>query len=818
MAHALRRAGRQPDGVVTAHGSTITMHSSPTGFYQTWENGGDKREYRVDYVIGSGEHASGYLVNIGGHLFQSPVAYYKSRQSYDLAPGYEKQPDPDFTRPVSEECVLCHSGTPLRVPGTLNEYRTPAFAAEAITCERCHGPSEKHLADPRAGTIVNPEKLEPASRDSICEQCHLFGVARVPNPGKRFADFVPGAPLENTYTIYRNVMPASSPSGDFKVISHVEQLALSSCVRNSGGRLWCGTCHNPHEKLAKFVEYYRSRCLSCHTANFPTSHPAKDSDCIGCHMPRRDAKDGGHTVFTDHRIQRKPDTPVDLPSNSGIAAWREPPPTLQKRNLGIAYIDVGMQRHSAPFVIQGYRALTEVQGQFANDGALFKWIGEALLLGRQIADAKVAFERALQLDPDSALAEASAASPYIQQGDDAGAIAHLKRAVALDPLSLPTASALIGLYEKDGKIAEASELSDRIKAAMTEPSGHASTGTIGSASDTARSSEDVFKNIQVLKGVPSDQLVPAMQFMASSLGVECSFCHVAGHFEKDEKKPKQTARKMMQMMFALNSDSFSGQRVVTCYSCHRGSPVPIGTPLLASESQKESRADGSGPQELPTNLPTVSQLLDRYIEALGGSDAIQKISSRVQNGSISISGQSLRVEVFVESPQRWALVRHLPEGDSIAAFNGQAGWFAVPGRPPRDMHPAEIEAARMDADLQFPLHIQSFFPELRVEYPEKVRDREAFVLIGIREGHLAAKLCFDEESGLLVRVIRYGDSPLGPNPSQIDYSEYRAVDSVQVPFRIILSQPEGSSTIQFDEVRQNGQISDAVFVRPPAGS
>jgi hypothetical protein len=300
--------------------------------------------------------------------------------------------------------------------------------------------------------------------------------------------------------------------------------------------------------------------------------------------------------------------------------------------------------------------------------------------------------------------------------------------------------------------------------------------------------------------------------------VECSFCHVAGHFEKDEKKPKQTARKMMQMMFALNSDSFSGQRVVTCYSCHRGSPVPIGTPLLASESQKESRADGSGPQELPTNLPTVSQLLDRYIEALGGSDAIQKISSRVQNGSISISGQSLRVEVFVESPQRWALVRHLPEGDSIAAFNGQAGWFAVPGRPPRDMHPAEIEAARMDADLQFPLHIQSFFPELRVEYPEKVRDREAFVLIGIREGHLAAKLCFDEESGLLVRVIRYGDSPLGPNPSQIDYSEYRAVDSVQVPFRIILSQPEGSSTIQFDEVRQNGQISDAVFVRPPAGS
>jgi hypothetical protein len=165
----LRRAGQEPDGTVDARGTKITIHSSPTGYWQTWENAGDKSEYRVDYVIGSGEHARGYLVDIGGHLFQSPVAYYKSRQSYDLAPGYENLPDPDFTRPVSEECVLCHSGTALHVPGTLNQYRSPAFPAEGITCERCHGPVERHLADPRAGTIVNPAKLEPAARDGICE-------------------------------------------------------------------------------------------------------------------------------------------------------------------------------------------------------------------------------------------------------------------------------------------------------------------------------------------------------------------------------------------------------------------------------------------------------------------------------------------------------------------------------------------------------------------------------------------------------------------------------------------------------------------------
>ena len=299
---------------------------------------------------------------------------------------------------------------------------------------------------------------------------------------------------------------------------------------------------------------------------------------MACHMPRRDAKDGGHTAFTDHRIQRRPDTPVDLPSDSEIAAWREPSPELQERNLGIAYIDVGMQRHSAPFVIRGYRALTEVQNQFANDSVLFKWIGEALLLGKQTADAKLAFERALELDPHSALAEASAASPYIQEGDDRPAIAHLRRAMDLDPLSLPTASTLIGLYRNEGQTEAASELSNRIQMAMTEHAGPSSFAANGSP---ATMSEAAFKNIQVLKGIPADQLIPAMQFMSSSLGVECGFCHVEDHFEKDEKKAKQTARKMMQMMW-LKLHNFLGQREITCYSCHRGSLDPANTPILAS--------------------------------------------------------------------------------------------------------------------------------------------------------------------------------------------------------------------------------------------
>src|SRR4029077_6910116 len=117
MAHALRRASQEPTGSVTTPKGKITAYSMPTGSWQRLETGGDVSNFHIDYVIGSGNHASGYLVEIAGNLFQSPIAFYRSRNSYDLAPGYEKTEDPDFTRPVAEGCVFCHAGSALHVYG-----------------------------------------------------------------------------------------------------------------------------------------------------------------------------------------------------------------------------------------------------------------------------------------------------------------------------------------------------------------------------------------------------------------------------------------------------------------------------------------------------------------------------------------------------------------------------------------------------------------------------------------------------------------------------------------------------------------------------
>jgi photosynthetic reaction center cytochrome c subunit len=819
MAHSLRRAGQEPDGTVETPDAKITMYSSPTGYWQRLQSGGDVTNYRIDYVIGSGNHASGYLLDLAGHLFQSPVAYYKSRHAYDLAPGYEGQPNPDFTRPVAEACLFCHSGTALHISGTLNQYRSPAFSAEAITCERCHGSAEKHLNDPRAGTIINPAKLERAARDSICEQCHLLGVGRVLNPGKSFADFRPGQPLEDVFTTYCNVLPQGTEAAKFKVISHVEQLARSTCARKSNGQLWCGTCHDPHNKPLEPVQFYRSKCLSCHMENFPGSHPDKKSNCIGCHMPRRDARDGGHTAFTDHRIQRRPEPQSTLLEDSDIAAWREPAPDLQERNLGIAYVNAGMERRAPPFLIRGYRMLAEGQEQFRNDSEVFTAMGNALLLAKQTSEAELAFERALQLNPDSATGETNAASAYLQAGDFDKAIAHLERAVAIDPLHLPADAPLIELYKQQGNTAKAAELSGMVRAAMDGQSVPGETAEKPSPPGSQPMAEAVFKNIQVLKGVSSDQLIPAMRFIAASLGVECSYCHVQDHFDKDDKKPKQIARDMMRMMFTIDKDSFQGNREVTCYSCHRGSLKPEAIPMVEGEGHPKAQTPTAPEAErLPGNLPTVDQLIDTYVQALGGSAAIEKITSREERGSTTVGGQSVAVEVFDQEPDKQASIRHMPAGDSTSVFNGREGWFGVPGRPVREMHGAELDAAQIDADLHFPLHIKQVFAELRVEYPEKIADREAYVISATKDGQPPVKLYFDERSGLLLRLVRYAQSPLGLVPTQIDYGDYRDVDGVETPFRWTVAQPDGSLTTQLEQIRQNVPIDDARFAKPTSSA
>lgn len=331
--------------------------------------------------------------------------------------------------------------------------------------------------------------------------------------------------------------------------------------------------------------------------------------------------------------------------------------------------------------------------------------------------------------------------------------------------------------------------------------------------------EQKFKNIQVLKGIPSEKLIPAMQFITASLGVECAFCHVENHFDQDDKKPKQTARKMMQMMMAINQNNFEGQREVTCNTCHRGARTPQAIPSISLEASA-TRPPVVADEALPANLPTADQLISKYVAALGGEKAIQRISSRVEKGTANFAGREVSVDVFDKAPAKRVSVMHLPNGDSVTAFDGQQGWLLSPGRPARETPPSEVEGTRIDADLQFPLHIKALYPDLKPARPEEINGHVNNQLVSEADKKPRLRLFFDEQTGLLTRLVRYGDSPLGLNPVQVDYADYRAVDSVQVPYRWTVARPSGQFTIQASEVAQNVPVDDAKFVKPaePAAS
>lgn len=336
-----------------------------------------------------------------------------------------------------------------------------------------------------------------------------------------------------------------------------------------------------------------------------------------------------------------------------------------------------------------------------------------------------------------------------------------------------------------------------------------------SPEDSTNPAEQVFKNIQVLKGTPANQVVPAMQFIGNALGVECEFCHVRGAFEKDDKKQKQTARQMIQMQMAINRDNFKGEREVTCFSCHRGAHDPVGVPIISDEEPKRPAVEGL--MVAPT-AGAAEKILDHYIEAVGGAEAIQKITSRVEKGTVSFGAQQMPVEVVAKAPNKRISMVHTPNGDSITAFDGHAGWIGNPGpRPPRDMSAPENEAFGFDSTFYLPTELKKMFAQFRVRpSADKISGHDVYQLIGVNPGKPPMRLFFDKESGLLLRSIRYADTPLGRNPTQVDYADYRAQDGIKLPFQWTVARPLGRFTIQIAELQQNVPVDDKKFEKPAA--
>lgn len=332
--------------------------------------------------------------------------------------------------------------------------------------------------------------------------------------------------------------------------------------------------------------------------------------------------------------------------------------------------------------------------------------------------------------------------------------------------------------------------------------------------------EQTRKNIQVLKGLPESRLFPLMNFIGDSLGVRCSYCHVNNggdkwEWESDAKPEKKTAREMMQMTLAINKDSFSGNQGVTCYSCHRGQTHVVGLPpfpLPPRESflEEEPKRDAS--------LPTADQVFDKYVQAIGGHAAFDKLKTRVWKGTyITSNGTSLPYEIQQAAPNKFLSILTTPkQGVFLMAFNGTSGWQQN-ARGVRELGGSDLAQLKTFIGFFGGAGLKEQYSNLRVVRKEKIGEREAYLVRGVSTDGNNERLYFDTQTGLLLRRITIEKTVLLPIPEETDFEDYREVDGVKLPFTIVVQDidPAYNATRKFTEVKHNVAIEDAKFNMPP---
>ncbi len=349
------------------------------------------------------------------------------------------------------------------------------------------------------------------------------------------------------------------------------------------------------------------------------------------------------------------------------------------------------------------------------------------------------------------------------------------------------------------------------------------------AAQSEKTVEQTRKNIQVLNGLPDSQLFLVMNFVATSLGVQCNFCHVQQGkdpktgftkwvWESDDKPEKQTARRMMQMVLSIKANDKVDFREnpVTCYTCHRGQTKPVGLPPMPlARSGHEPGPHDATPTVRPAS-PSVDQIFAKYIVAVGGS-ATTGTKTLVLKGKREASqDRNWPNEITVALPDKFLIVATTPQGTVRQIVNGDKG-SVMNGANVRNLTPSEaIEAKRTFDELLNVVKVK-MSPGMRSGGAQKVGERDAYIVERVTDTK-TERYYFDTQTGLLLRKITINQTVLIPFPEQIDFEAYRDVDGVKVPFTIRYSAIDtfDSWTRTFTEIKRNAVLEDTLFAIPAA--
>lgn len=445
-------------------------------FQRRWQTGLDGKEINVeetniDYVIGSGNHARFYLHRTErGTLIELPLGWYSEKGGeWRMVPGSDL-PHPNTRRFISYRCMFCHNAYPNIPAANQAPGSDPVFLGdlpEGIDCQRCHGPGGEHVRTYGRTGIVNPAKLSPARRMEVCLQCHLETTsAQIPGTVLRFNrgtfSYTPGEPLVD-YAIFFDYAPGSGRESRFEGVSGAYRFLQSRCYLESGGKLECTTCHDPHNiaRGEEAIRRYSSVCLECHGTAHPAGVRATAADCITCHMPKRRTDDAPHIIMTDHLIQRRapadalaefPERPPEPYRGEVVPFYPVPLPATPENELYRAVAQVGLDNNVAAGLPDLVRLIAELKPR---EPEFYIVLGDGWKsLGKPV-EAAAAYQRALQLKPDSVealralaavqperaesiLARAVEVAPndpqsWFQYGDLTASAERVQKAIALDP-------------------------------------------------------------------------------------------------------------------------------------------------------------------------------------------------------------------------------------------------------------------------------------------------------------------------------------------------------------------------------------------------
>jgi len=344
-------------------------------------------------------------------------------------------------------------------------------------------------------------------------------------------------------------------------------------------------------------------------------------------------------------------------------------------------------------------------------------------------------------------------------------------------------------------------------------------------------SEQAFKNVTVLKGIPVDEFMDTMGFIAASTNYNCTDCHVEPKVEGDwsvyalETPRKAVTRRMILMVQEINKNSFGGARLVTCYTCHRNlQGAPRVTPSLKEQYGEPPDPDPNAIEitRQAADAPTAAQVFDRYLQAIGGAGRAAAITAIVFKGTYQgYAEPTAPVDIYVKAPNQRAMFVHTDAGDRTTTFDGARGWMAAPAAdkpfPVIAYSNGDLDAVRLDAVLSFPAGIRQAITR-PLAGSGSIDDKDVTVVQGTAAGGSSTvKLYFDKQSGLLVRQVRYANTMIGRVPVQVDYSEYRDVApaGVKLPFHVITTWTDGRSDVKLSSAETNIAIDAAKFNQPP---